>query len=133
MGYDRCLQGPRYPKVREDRGRFTRGDLKDIWADEYADKGDELLQLMMSFKLCYEIPGQQSTYIAPHLLSADRPGYTWDDAQSLHLRYEYEFMPKGVKILQKRPGWIALSPLKAQPEPVNLSELKSEILKRWPK
>ena len=37
-----------------------------------------------------------------------------------------------VKILQKRHGWIALSPLSAQPEPVNLLELKSEILKRWP-
>jgi len=43
-------------------------------------------------------------------------------------------LPKNphVKILQKRHGWIALSPLNAQPEPVNLSELKSEILKRWP-
>jgi Tn3 transposase DDE domain len=37
-----------------------------------------------------------------------------------------------VKILQKRHGRIALSPLNAQPEPVNLSQLKSEILKRWP-
>ena len=37
-----------------------------------------------------------------------------------------------VKILQKGHGWIALSSLDAQPEPVNLSELKSEILKRWP-
>jgi hypothetical protein len=37
-----------------------------------------------------------------------------------------------VRILQKRHGWIALSPLSAQPEPVNLLELKSEILKRWP-
>ena len=83
-------------KVREDLGRFTRDDLKDIWADEYADKRDELLQLMMRFKLCYEIPGHQSTYIAPHLLSTDRAVYTWDDAQNLHLRYEYEFMPKGI-------------------------------------
>src|ERR1700737_12471 len=43
-------------------------------------------------------------------------------------------LPKNphVKILQKRHGWIALSPLNAQPEPVNLSQLKSEILKRWP-
>jgi hypothetical protein len=43
-------------------------------------------------------------------------------------------LPKNphVKILQKRHGWIALSPLNAQPEPVNLSDLKSEILKRWP-
>jgi len=37
-----------------------------------------------------------------------------------------------VQIVQKRRGWIALSPLTAQPEPVNLSQLKSEILKRWP-
>ena len=43
-------------------------------------------------------------------------------------------LPKNphVKILQKGHGWIALSSLDAQPEPVNLSELKSEILKRWP-
>ena len=43
-------------------------------------------------------------------------------------------LPKNphVKILQKRHGWIALSPLSARPEPVNLLELKSEILKRWP-
>ena len=43
-------------------------------------------------------------------------------------------LPKNphVKILQKRHGWIALSPLNAQPEPVNLSELKRQILKRWP-
>jgi hypothetical protein len=38
-------------------------------------------------------------------------------------------LPKNphVKILQKGHGWIALSSLDAQPEPVNLSELKSEI------
>jgi TnpA family transposase len=43
-------------------------------------------------------------------------------------------LPKNphVKILQKGHGWIALSSLNAQPEPVNLLELKSEILKRWP-
>ena len=43
-------------------------------------------------------------------------------------------LPKNphIKILQKGHGWIALSPLNAQPEPVNLSQLKSEILKRWP-
>ena len=40
-------------------------------------------------------------------------------------------LPKNphVKIQQKGHGWIALSSLDAQPEPVNLSELKSEILK----
>ena len=43
-------------------------------------------------------------------------------------------LPKNphVEILQKRHGWIALSPLAAQPEPVNLARLKSEMLQRWP-
>jgi internalin A len=84
------------PKVREGLGRFTRDDLKTIWTDKYADKGDELLQLMKRFKLCYEIPGLPDTYIAPHLLSANQPAYGWDDAKNLHLRYEYDFMPKGI-------------------------------------
>jgi internalin A len=83
-------------KVRKDLGRFTGDDLKDIWADEYAEKRDELLQLMMRFRLCYEIPGRLGTYIAPHLLSANQPGYEWDDKENLHLRYEYDFMPKGI-------------------------------------
>jgi hypothetical protein len=41
-------------------------------------------------------------------------------------------LPKNphVEILQKRHGWIALSPLAAQPEPVNLARLKSEMLQR---
>jgi TnpA family transposase len=43
-------------------------------------------------------------------------------------------LPKNphVEILQKRHGWIALSPLAAQPEPANLARLKSEMLQRWP-
>jgi internalin A len=82
--------------VRKDLGRFTRDDLKDIWTDEYAEKRDELLQLMMRFRLCYEIPGRLGTYIAPHLLSAEQPCYEWDDKENIHLRYEYAFMPKGI-------------------------------------
>ena len=37
-----------------------------------------------------------------------------------------------VSILQRRHGWIALSPLAAQPEPINLVRLKSQLLQRWP-
>src|SRR5271166_53748 len=83
-------------KVHKDLGRFTRDDLKDIWTDEYAEKRDELLQLMMRFRLCYEIPGRLGTYIAPHLLSAEQPCYEWDAKENIHLRYEYAFMPKGI-------------------------------------
>ena len=42
-------------------------------------------------------------------------------------------MPKNskVKILQKDNGWIRVTPHKAQPEPVNLEQLKREINQRW--
>ena len=36
-----------------------------------------------------------------------------------------------VKILQRNKGWIAVSPLTAQPEPQNLSDLKQEMTRRW--
>jgi internalin A len=84
-------------KVRTNLGCFTQADLATIWADaQYADMHDELLQLMMRFKLCYEIPYRPKTYIAPQLLSPNQPEYDWDDTNNLILRYQYEFMPKGM-------------------------------------
>ncbi|KAB1990985.1 COR domain-containing protein, partial [Haemophilus parainfluenzae] len=81
----------------ENCGRFTRQQLNTIWSDaEYADLQDELLQLMMRFKLCYEIPGKPQHYIAPQLLELNPPDYPWDDSQNLILRYRYEFLPKGI-------------------------------------
>lgn len=43
-------------------------------------------------------------------------------------------LPKNpdVEILAKGKGWIALSPLEAQPEPLSLLMLKSEMGQRWP-
>ncbi|MGF1537009.1 MAG: COR domain-containing protein, partial [Elainellaceae cyanobacterium] len=85
------------PKVRESKGRFTRDDLREIWQDsQYSEMQGELLQLMKQFKLCYEIPGLNNTFIAPHLLPLEQPEYDWDAADNLILRYEYEFMPKGM-------------------------------------
>ena len=57
---------------------------------------DELLQLMMKFKLCYEIPTQKGAYIAPQLLTENQPVYDWKEKENLLLRYTYEFMPKGI-------------------------------------
>ncbi|MGF1538096.1 MAG: Tn3 family transposase, partial [Elainellaceae cyanobacterium] len=36
-----------------------------------------------------------------------------------------------VEILDKHGGWIRLSPLTPQPEPVHLSQLKEEVARRW--
>ncbi|MEO7840152.1 MAG: COR domain-containing protein [Anaerolineales bacterium] len=78
-------------------GRFTRVDLNNIWdVPEYENMHDELLQLMMKFKLCYEIPAQKGNYIAPQLLTENQPEYEWNEKENLLLRYNYEFMPKGI-------------------------------------
>lgn len=85
------------PSVRANWGKFTRTDLVQIWnEDKYADMRGELLRLMMKFKLCYEIPSQKDVFIAPELLNPQKPEYNWNEANNLLLRYEYEFMPKGI-------------------------------------
>lgn len=78
-------------------GKFTRDDLARIWHEsEYANMQDELLQLMINFRLSYRIPNSEF-YIAPQLLTENQPSYDWDDTNNLILRYTYEsFMPKGI-------------------------------------
>ncbi len=79
-------------------GKFTPQDLAQIWKEkQYQDSQDELLQLMIKFKLCYQIPNQ-NIYIAPQLLTETQPEYPWDTNNNLILRYTYEFMPKGILI-----------------------------------
>jgi hypothetical protein len=89
--------------VKNRSGQFTSQDLADIWQDEqYSDMRGELLALMQKFKLCYEIRNQPQHYIAPQLLKDKAPIMTGSPlrtashAQSLLLRYQYDFMPKGI-------------------------------------
>jgi internalin A len=56
---------------------------------------DELLRLMMKFQLCYQLLDTEA-YIAPQLLSPTRPTYEWESRGGLVLRYDYDFMPKGM-------------------------------------
>lgn len=39
---------------------------------------------------------------------------------------------KEVKLKNQKNGWISLSPLKAESEPINLVKLKRELVHRWP-
>ncbi|MDJ0578847.1 COR domain-containing protein [Crocosphaera sp.] len=83
--------------VRANLGKFNKNDLNNIWNEEkYITMRSELLKLMMNFKLCYEIPSQPGNYITPQLLNAEQPEYDWYEENNLLLRYEYEFMPKGI-------------------------------------
>jgi internalin A len=83
-------------KVIRNHGRFGRDELAAIWFEpEYQDMRDELLQLMVNFRLCYQIPGTDR-YIAPQRLPENQPEYEWDPADNLVMRFTYEFMPKGI-------------------------------------
>ena len=80
--------------VRNKFGKFNKDDLTNIWNEEkYLNMRDELLQLMIRFKLCYKIPGTSQTYITPQLLTENQSEYDWDENNNLILRYTYEFMP----------------------------------------
>lgn len=78
------------------QGRFTVQQLDKIWSeDKYEGMRDQLIQLMTKFQLCYKLDNQEA-YIAPQLLSVERPAYNWPASGSVVLRYEYDFMPKGI-------------------------------------
>ncbi|MBD2336456.1 leucine-rich repeat domain-containing protein [Calothrix sp. FACHB-156] len=87
-------------QVIRNLGEFSWQDLQNIWHEEkYATKQGELLQLMMNFKLCYEIPNnptKRTIYIAPQLLTEKQPEYSWHQDNNIILRYTYDFMPKGI-------------------------------------
>ncbi|MEO0648281.1 MAG: COR domain-containing protein, partial [Cyanobacteria bacterium J06650_10] len=83
--------------VKENKGRFTEAEAAAIWSDsEYAELKDELLQLMIRFKLAYELPNRPGCYIDPQILPISQPFYPWDATNNLVLRYTYDFMPKGI-------------------------------------
>ena len=84
-------------QVKQNLGKFTTTELKQIWQDtEYQNMQSELLELMLKFKLCYPLPNTQNTYISPQLLDSNQPEYSWNERDNLLLRYEYDFMPRGI-------------------------------------
>jgi internalin A len=85
-------------------GYFRKADIRQIWSgDAYADKQEQLLALMLRFKLCYQI-GESEEYIMPELLPFAQPDYAAQipalSASELQyapaVYYEYEFMPRGI-------------------------------------
>ncbi|OCR00628.1 GTPase, partial [Oscillatoriales cyanobacterium USR001] len=84
-------------RVKRNLGKFTYSDVSKIWQDsQYNNMQGELLELMSKFKLCYRINNSNDTYIAPQLLDSNPPQYQWNINDNLFLRYEYDFMPKGI-------------------------------------
>ncbi|MCC5643666.1 TIR domain-containing protein, partial [Nostoc sp. CHAB 5824] len=121
--------------VKDNLGCFTKDDLKNIWkSGEYADMRDELLQLMMQFKLCYEIRDRRDNYIAPQLLSIEKAKYTWDDPHNLILRYTYTFIPKGIltRFIVETHPWIEQQKLVWKSGVVlNKDQTRAEIIENY--
>ena len=82
----------------ENKGHFNRTDILRILDQlEYRNMHDAVLQLMINFEFCYLVPEKvQAEYIAPQLLPITKPEYVWDETENLQLRYQYDFMPKGL-------------------------------------
>lgn len=84
-------------KIITNSGYFTSDDLVHIWdAPEYVNMHNELLRLMINFKLCYQVPNNKGLYLAPQLLTSNQPNFEWKIDNNLIMKYSYEFMPKGI-------------------------------------
>jgi internalin A len=136
-GTDAAYKVLRNPEVTQSLGKFTRKDLATIWREEkYTTMHPELLRLMMNFKLCYEIPNHPGNYIAPQLLSPEQSEYTWNDSENLLLRYEYEFMPKGIltRFIVEMHTWIEdQTSVWKSGVVLNKDDARAEIIERYHK
>ena len=84
-------------KIKDElKGRFELLDLNEIWYEnDYKKKREELLALMLKFEICYKVENS-NLYIVPQLLPINEPLYEWNFEDSLHFRFVYDFMPKGI-------------------------------------
>lgn len=86
--------------IKAELGRFTINDCERLWQDsQYAEMHLELLTLMQKFELCYPLPDiRPNTWLAPQLLPPSKPNQLgqWEQAGDLVLRFNYEFLPKGM-------------------------------------
>ncbi|HPY39615.1 MAG TPA: COR domain-containing protein, partial [Thiolinea sp.] len=102
-------------RIEQNKGYFTRGQVEAIWLNKKNEKGKSLyskneraslfsLMQKENFEICYPLNNRPNEFIAPQLLSPERPtlvtpkhaDYGWDDKQNLKFRYQYTFMPEGI-------------------------------------
>ncbi len=81
--------------VKNQNGKFSASDAETIWSnEEYEDMHGVLLQLMVKFHLCYEIPNSKD-YIVPQRLPTRTEAFTPPN-DATHILYRYRFLPSGI-------------------------------------
>lgn len=118
--YEICVLQTLQKKVR----------CKEIWAegaDRFRNPDDDLPRdfkyRRMDYYAALGLPPDATAFIQP-LKQEMVDELTALDRDILHLR--------DVKLLTRTGGWIKLSPLPPQPEPVNLLALKADVARCWP-
>lgn len=89
-----------HEELKRSAGRLEEAHLQRIWAaDSYKNHHRLLIAFMIRFELCYELPygfGGPRQWFIPQLASAESPHINWRDTDNLEIKYEYDFMPKGI-------------------------------------
>ena len=87
-------------KLQETGGVFTPADLSN-WLDTntYPKQHHDFIISMMrnpDIELCYRLPGETDTFLAPDALPKNTPDYTGFMDGSLRFRYRYTHLPTNV-------------------------------------
>src|SRR5512135_320392 len=103
---------------------------KEIWvvgADRYRNPEEDLPK---------DFDEKRQTYYEELSLPHEAQGFIDQLKSEMHsaLSLFNENLPRNefVKLLERRGGWISLSPLKPQPEPEDFALMKRELADRWP-
>lgn len=103
---------------------------KEVWvvgADRYRNPDDDLPA---------DFERERADYYEALRLPLDADSFIANLQQEMRDALDLldQGLPKNqhVQILSKNKGWIGLSPLDAQPEPLHLAMLKAEMGQRWP-
>ncbi len=83
--------------VEGNKGWFLESDVKAIWHEQkYRDRTQALLDLMSEFKLSY-FNAASKRYIVPAKLPRDTEGLPdWDERNNVHLRLQYDWLPRAI-------------------------------------
>ena len=85
-------------EIKGNYGRFSLQKAKKTWHEaHYKHKIPELLNLMMKFEMCNKLQETKNHFLIPQLLPNSKPNGLFSlGANSLQLRYRYDFLPKGL-------------------------------------